>query len=703
MLRLMLLAIVTVSLGVGASPAVAALSIPWATQTSGTTSSAKAKTESISTLPDGSAIVTGYFSGTVAFGAGISITSNSSTNQDIYVAKMDPSGAYVWAVRAGSSTTSTYIDIGRGVSALADGSAIVTGSFSGTADFGSFSLVGDSGSDDDVFVAKISASGVFVWATKAGGSASGFRRGRDVSVLSDGSAIVTGSFRGTANFGSSTPLTSSGSGSDLFVSKIDASGAFVWATKAGGAAGDDSSYGVSALSDGSAIVTGYIEPTATFPTVSGSIALTGSSGAALFVAKIDAAGAFTWATQAVRTSGVAQGYRVSALADGSAILTGLVDGTAAFGTTSIASNSSSNDIVVAKVDASGAWVWAKSAGSSNDDQGNGISAMPDGSAIVTGYFRGAADFGAITVTSNSVTDDIFVAKIDTSGDWVWVTSAGGTTNADEGKAVSAMPDGSAIVTGYFTGGAIFGATTLTSTGNRDVFAAKFLDAAQAPAAPLAVAGDGQATVTITPLAGGSVTTYTVLASSGGNTCTVTAPATSCTITGLTNGTAYTFTVTATNAAGTSPASAASAPVTPSAAAAVAVATVAMANNIRLTVLPSSTRLVSGETMRVGIRATNIGKSTATSVTTCLTLPANLVVTHTGGAKRSGRSLCFSLGNLKAGATRTSTVHVRAVTTSTVTRRVIGTARSSAKGASTTARSTPIRITPRSESAEAVTG
>jgi hypothetical protein len=79
------------------------------------------------------------------------------------------------------------------------------------------------------------------------------------------------------------------------------------------------------------------------------------------------------------------------------------------------------------------------------------------------------------------------------------------------------------------------------------------------------------------------------------------------------------------------------------------------------------------------------------------------VTHTGGAKRSGRSLCFSLGNLKAGATRTSTVHVRAVTTSTVTRRVIGTARSSAKGASTTARSTPIRITPRSESAEAVTG
>ena len=109
-------------------------------------------------------------------------------------------------------------------------------------------------------------------------------------------------------------------------------------------------------------------------------------------------------------------------------------------------------------------------------------------------------------------------------------------------------------------------------------------------------------------------------------------------------------------------------------------------------------------MRVGIRATNIGKSTATAVTTCLTLPANLVVTHTGGAQRTGRSLCFSLGNLAAGATRTRAVHVRAVTLRTVTRQVIGTARSSATSASlTTARSMSIRITPLVTPAEPVTG
>ena len=330
--------------------------------------------------------------------------------------------------------------------------------------------------------------------------------------------------------------------------------------------------------------------------------------------------------------------------------------------------------------------WATQAGGTSSDIGRGVSALPDGSSIVTGDFQGTATFGSTTLTSGAPppTTDVFVVKVDPSGAYVWATQAGGTLS-DVGYGVSALPDGSSIVTGDFRDTATFGSTTLTSAGSADVFVAKFLDAPQAPAAPQAAAGDGQAAVTVTPLAGGSVATYSVLASPGGRTCTITAPATSCTVSGLSNGTRYTFTATATNAAGTSPASAPSNAVTPS----------GSATTLRPTVLPSRTRLISGQAMRLGIRTTNTGTATATSVTSCLRLPQNLVVTRTAGATRSGRTLCFSLGDLAAGATRTKVVTVRAVATRTVTRRVSGTAQSSATSpALTTAQSQAVRISPR---------
>jgi hypothetical protein len=682
------IAIASLLLGVGAGPAFAAPSIPWATQSvvlnDGTS---YAETEAISTLADGSAIVAGLFVGTVAFGS-TSLTSAGS--RDIFIAKVDASGAYVWATRAGS----TGFDAGYGVSTLADGSAIVTGQFTGTVVFGTTSLTA---SGRDVFVAKVNSSGSFVWATRAGDSSTD--KAWYVSTLADGSAIITGYYSGTIVFGTSPPLVSVAGSDDIFVAKISASGVFVWGTSAGGATSSDEGIGVSAMSDGSAIVSGTFEGPATF----GSTVLTGTGDSDAFVAKIDAAGSFVWATEAGGTS-TDQAFRVSTLADGSAIFEGHFEGTATFGSTTLAS-AGGEDYFVAKVTASGAFVWASRAGGSGDDgeESWGVSALADGSAIVTGSFELIADFGATSLTSAGGSD-VFIAKVDGSGGFLWAISAGGSGD-DYGWDVGTLPDGSALAVGPFNGAAVFGSTTLSSV-KKDSYVAKVISPSAAPGSVTAAAGSGQATVSwAVPVysGGAAITSYTATASPSGTTCTVTAPATSCTITGLVNGTSYTFTVTATNATGTSPASAASAPVTPTTTT-TAATTVANSTNIRLTVLPSSTRLRSGQTMRVGIRATNIGKSTATAVTTCLTLPANLVVTRTGGAQRAGRSLCFSLGNLAAGATRTRAVHVRAVTLRTVTRQVIGTARSSANGASlTTARSKAIRITPRIVPAEAVTG
>ena len=83
---------------------------------------------------------------------------------------------------------------------------------------------------------------------------------------------------------------------------------------------------------------------------------------------------------------------------------------------------------------------------------------------------GSAMFGSTTLTSSG-DSDVFVGKVSTAGVWVWVAQAG-DTGADRGVGVGVTSDGGVIVTGEFAGSAMFGSTTLTSSGDWDVFVGK---------------------------------------------------------------------------------------------------------------------------------------------------------------------------------------------------------------------------------------
>ena len=71
----------------------------------------------------------------------------------------------MWALRSGGEGNDKI----RGISAAPDGGVFVTGELSGTADFGSHSLV--SAGNLDFVVAKIGADGKVLWASRAGGDA----------------------------------------------------------------------------------------------------------------------------------------------------------------------------------------------------------------------------------------------------------------------------------------------------------------------------------------------------------------------------------------------------------------------------------------------------------------------------------------------------------------------------------------------------
>jgi len=153
------------------------------------------------------------------------------------------------------------------------------------------------------------------------------------------------------------------------------------------------------------------------------------------------------------------------------------------------------DILVAKYNPDGMLVWATQAGGVDYDYGRGIAALPDGSTLITGDFEGTATFGAgepnETSLITSANWDMFLAKYDPDGALIWARRAGGTdTDGASGNSVSALDDGTSVVTGTFrgepeqepSGGAktvVFGPgedneTPLDSVdGSYDVFAAKY--------------------------------------------------------------------------------------------------------------------------------------------------------------------------------------------------------------------------------------
>ncbi len=465
--------------------------------------------------------------------------------------------SYAWATKGGG----TGNDQTRGVSALPDGSSIITGFFTGTATFGATSLTSDAGSRD-TFTAKVNADGTYAWAIKGGGT--GLDQANGVSALPDGSSIITGQFRDTATFGATSLESASAGANDTFTAKVNADGTYAWATKGGGSGGDQA-WGVSALPDGSSIITGYFYGTATF----GATSLTNAGSVDTFTAKVRADGTYAWAIRG-GGSGGAIPYGVSALPDGSSIITGQFSGgPATFGTT-ILTNAGLVDTFTAKVNADGTYAWAIKGGGTGLDHAWGVSALPDGSSIITGNFVGTATFGAAILISDSgpglASFDTFTAKVNADGTYAWAIRGGGSGGAIA-RGVSALPDGSIIITGQFNGTATFEATSLISAhapGSLfDTFTARILaDAPQAPTGASASAGISEATITWNAVAGGSVSSYTATAAPGGASCTAVAPATTCTITNLTAGTSYTATVTATNQQGTSPPSQASNAVTP---------------------------------------------------------------------------------------------------------------------------------------------
>jgi hypothetical protein len=261
---------------------------------------------------------------------------------------VDADGQFQWAV----SVSGPQLQTVRSVATLTDGSAVIAGTFTGTAKLGEFTLNSDKEWGSDAYIAKLNSDGEFEWAQRIGGS--DFIRIEDISSNASNDIVIAGSFSETAVFGEKS--ISSAGYADAFVAKFNSQGQFDWVTKAGGT-GDDYGHGVTNFSGGDVLLTGGFEERANFGETQLSAEIPSSEA---YAARINGrTGSFVWATQA-EGSGTGQstrGFDVSSWNDGTAAIAGYFRNNARFGQTSLRESAAGEgDGFMATIDANGAWI-----------------------------------------------------------------------------------------------------------------------------------------------------------------------------------------------------------------------------------------------------------------------------------------------------------------------------------------------------------
>ncbi len=423
---------------------------------------------------------TGYYSGTVDFdpGAGIfNLTASGGT--DVYILKLDNAGNFIWAKSIGGLTA----DVGRSIAFDNTGNVYLTGGFSGTVDFdpgaGTFNVVATG--SDDVFILKLNSSGNFIWARAMGGLNSDM--GRGIAIDGNENIYTTGSFGATADFDPGVGIFNLNAVGldDIYIAKLDSAGNLVWA-KAMGSPGPDYGKSIAIDDNGNIYTIGEFEGAADFDPGAGNFNLTATSGATnIFISKLDNSGSFVWAKGMIGLA-AATGTTIALDASNNIYTTGFFMGTfdldPGTATHNVTSFDAEEDVFISKLDNAGNYQWAKTFGGMSTDVSNSIALDDSANIYITGGFRFTVDFdpsiGIYNLTPNGIVS-IYISKLDSSGNFIFATKAGGT-NSDVGRGIAIANSGAVYITGSFGSPSIsFGANTITNgsaSGNWDAFIAK---------------------------------------------------------------------------------------------------------------------------------------------------------------------------------------------------------------------------------------
>lgn len=340
---------------------------------------------SIAVDSEGNVVLAGTFEGTLSFGGEIL----SAQGFDVYVAKLDNSGAHLWSNRFGDSDTQNVIDVKVDV----DQNVLLTGSFRGGIDFGA-GVMTASCCDFDVYVAKLGSDGMALWSKSFGDAAN--QSVSSASTDSSGSLVVFGSFSGTMDFGGGSLVA--GASDSLFAARLDGGGGYGWAKKfSGGSFG----VGPSASDDsGNIVLLGAFAGSVDFG--GGAVASDGN-GLDLFMTKMTSTGFYQWAKVLPTTGASNFSSGIAVDRDGNLVATTWGSGTVDFGG-GVLGDAGQDSIYLAKLSSDGEHLWSRRAPGRNSV----VAIAPDGDVVFAGKVSGTIDVGTGPLVTKG--QDLLIAR-----------------------------------------------------------------------------------------------------------------------------------------------------------------------------------------------------------------------------------------------------------------------------------------------------
>ena len=276
-------------------------------------------------------------------------------------------------------------------------------------------------------------SQTYEWAKGMGSS--GHDQAESIVVDVNGNSYTTGWFRNTVDFDPGVGvqnITSNGS-VDMFVLKLDANGDFVWVKQLGGI-WDEQAYGIVINSSGDLLISGFFQNTVDFDPGAGVHNLSTQGGEDMFLLKLNQQGDFVWVKHFDGTTqNTTDCYDISLDNNDNIYMTGrfndATDFDAGMGNEILYSLVGGYSVFVLKLNPNGDFIWVKQMDGISNTFGKSIGVDGNGNVFVTGEYKNTVDFDPGANIHNLISVgyvDVFIQKLDISGNFDWAYSFGNT-------------------------------------------------------------------------------------------------------------------------------------------------------------------------------------------------------------------------------------------------------------------------------------